>query len=270
MIKEKIREIKRVTHELKVRMLEVKRVEHLTPRMVRITLTGDDLTGFISLSPDDHVKAFFPRPGEETPRVPQLTPDGIVMPDGAIPRDYTPRRFDHVKNELDLDFFLHDEGAGPASSWARNAQPGHKLGVAGPRGSMIVPYEFETYVIFADEVGVPSISRRLSEMPRGARAQVFIEVADQTDEISFKSDANVEVTWFHRQTHNQKHNQTHAAGTTQFLLPALEACTTLDDNTFAWVMTEQSTARALEAKLLERGVPKASIKATGYWKKQII
>ncbi len=256
------REIKRVMHELKVRMLEVKRIETLTPRMIRVTLTGHDLAGFTSLSPDDHVKAFFPKPGEDIPLVPKFTADGIVMPEGAIPRDYTPRRIDLEKGELDLDFFLHDDtndAGGPASMWARNAKPGQKLGVAGPRGSFIVPYEFESYVMFADEVGIPSIARRLSEMPRGARVRVFIEVENQDDEIKFSSNADFEVKWLHRKKSE--------AGTTERLLPAIETCTTIDENTFAWIMTEQTTARILEGKLIERGVPKAYIKATGYWKK---
>ena len=49
----------RVRHALKFRMLQVRRVKAVTPRMVCVTLAGDDLDGFLSASFDDHIKVFF-------------------------------------------------------------------------------------------------------------------------------------------------------------------------------------------------------------------
>nr|WP_246251706.1 siderophore-interacting protein [Ancylobacter pratisalsi] len=72
------RRIERVRHDTRRRMLRVDTVVRLTPHMVRIGFTSDDLAGFTSLSFDDHIKLFFP------------AEDG-----GADQmRDYTPRRFD--------------------------------------------------------------------------------------------------------------------------------------------------------------------------------
>ncbi len=51
-------------------------------------------------------------------------------------RDYTPL-YDEQRHELAIDFFIHDGGV--ASSWAMQTQPGDKLTVAGPRGSLVVP-----------------------------------------------------------------------------------------------------------------------------------
>ena len=87
--------------------------------MVRITVGGDDLTGFISAAHDDHVKLFFPPPGEEKPLMPTPSPNGPIYPEGAprpAARDYTPRRYDALANTLAIDFVLH--GDGPATSWA--------------------------------------------------------------------------------------------------------------------------------------------------------
>src|SRR5690606_4933530 len=53
-------EVKKVQHPIKTRLLTVKRVTALSPGMRRITLTGDDLTGFLSASFDDHVKLMVP------------------------------------------------------------------------------------------------------------------------------------------------------------------------------------------------------------------
>ncbi len=59
------RESIRVRHQAKLRRVQVGRVEHLSPHMRRITFTGPELDGFVSLAPDDHVKLFFPAPGQD-------------------------------------------------------------------------------------------------------------------------------------------------------------------------------------------------------------
>lgn len=53
---------RRVRHELRFRQLTVKTVQRLTPHLIRITLTGDDLAGFTSPGFDDHAKIFSPMP----------------------------------------------------------------------------------------------------------------------------------------------------------------------------------------------------------------
>ena len=123
---------RRVRHETKMRLLQVRDVGHITPKMVRIVVGGEDLKGFISAAHDDHVKLFFPHPGEEKPVLPTPSPNGPVYPEGVerpASRDYTPRRYDAGANTLTLDFVLHD--AGPATAWAAQARPGNFLGVGG-------------------------------------------------------------------------------------------------------------------------------------------
>jgi len=59
--------VTRVRHSLKFRLLQVKRVQPLTPHLIRVTFTGDDLHDFESASFDDHIKVFFPAPGADKP-----------------------------------------------------------------------------------------------------------------------------------------------------------------------------------------------------------
>jgi len=73
----------RVRHQLKFRLAQVKRVQPLTPHLVRITLSGDDLHDFESASFDDHIKVFFPPPGADKPVMPTAGPNGPVFPDGS-------------------------------------------------------------------------------------------------------------------------------------------------------------------------------------------
>ncbi len=142
--------IHRVRHEPRRRMLTVKQVERLTPTMARITL-GGDLAGFNSASYDDHVKVFFPLPGRNAPTLPEPGPDGKPLEgvERSPGRDYTPRHYDPAKDELIIDFALHD--AGPATTWAEHAKPGEQLAVGGPRGSFVVPDDFDWYLFIGDE-----------------------------------------------------------------------------------------------------------------------
>ena len=112
----------RVRHQLKFRLAQVKRVQPLTPHLVRITLSGDDLHDFESASFDDHIKVFFPPPGADKPVMPTAGPNGPVFPDDQprpIARDFTPRRYDREARVLDIEFALHE--AGPAATWAAQA-----------------------------------------------------------------------------------------------------------------------------------------------------
>lgn len=95
-------------------------------------------------------------------------------------RDYTPRRFDLKTGELDIDFVLH--GDGPASTWAAQAQPGQTLHIGGPRGSMVVPDMFDSYLLIGDETALLAIARRLEELSANCRATVVVEVENAAEE----------------------------------------------------------------------------------------
>jgi NADPH-dependent ferric siderophore reductase len=252
--------IERVRHELKRRLLTVSRVTQLSPRMLRVTLTGADLEGFTSLGHDDHVKILIPRPGEE-PAFPEIGADGKPMIDPAnrpALRDYTPRRFDPVAAELDLDFALHD--AGPATEWALRAKPGDKLGVGGPRGSFVVATDFDWYLLAGDETALPAIARRLEELPAGARALVVVEVAGPEEELTLASKAALSILWLHRGAC--------PAGTTDALDGALRDIPLPKGDGYVWIACETVVAKRLRAVMVdERRHPKAWIKAAGYWKR---
>ena len=185
--------IHRVTHEIKRRRLDVLRVVDLTPRMRRVTLGGPELAGFVSLGSDDHIKLMFAQNAAEQAAL--QSPTFNIKGDGPQPamRDYTPRRFDLSLGELDIDFVLH--GDGPASTWAEQAQVGQHLYIGGPRGSMIVPDIFDSYLLIGDETALPAIARRLEELPAGRRVLAVIEIADAAEQQALQSAAEVDVIW---------------------------------------------------------------------------
>lgn len=171
------RSIQRVRHDLKLRLLSVVAVDQITPHARRVTLGGAQLHGFTSLGFDDHVKLFIPVEGQVFATLPEIGPSGpafdLRRPAPAM-RDYTPHSFDPVGGTLQLDFALHD--AGPATLWARRAQPGDRVIIGGPRGSFVVGIGFDWHLLVGDETALPAIRRRLAQLPAGSRAAVFIKI----------------------------------------------------------------------------------------------
>ena len=152
--------VRRVRHELKRRELEVLRVATLTPNFRSITFGGDSLADFVSESFDDHVK-FILESGQAEP----------------VRRDYTPRTFDRHARELTIEFALHGAPSaqtfgssdGPITRWAAQAKAGDRVTVGGPRGSMIIPVDYDWHLLAGDETALPR-SRGVSRTCRSTRA----------------------------------------------------------------------------------------------------
>ena len=258
----------RVRHELRFRNLEVREVAQITPNLVRVTLGGDELAGFVSSGFDDHTKVFFPDPATGEITLPNLVkgPDeqkGPRVDDGSprpLMRDYTPHHFDPEANTLQIDFVLHE--AGPATAWARQAKPGQRLGVGGPRGSFMMTTDFDWHLLIGDATALPAISRRLGELPAGAKAVVLVEVETPEDEIELTSAAQLSVSWVHR---NRTRGQTVASMTEA--LKAVASVGLPKGDFYAWIACESLAAKALRTLLVtEYGANPKWMKAAGYWK----
>jgi NADPH-dependent ferric siderophore reductase len=226
--------VQRVRHEIKRRELEVVSVEAVTPGFRRITLGGDALADFTSLSFDDHVKLFFDTGAEGEP----------------ARRDYTPRSYSNAGRTLTLEFALHGEG--PASGWAAQAAPGQRLVVAGPRGSFVVPVDHDWHLLAGDETALPAIARRLEELPAGTRALVFLQVKE-ADRRPLRSAAALDLHW---------------ARSPEDLLQAVNALALPAGEGYAWCAGEAALVRELRRILVDdKGLGRHAIRASAYWKR---
>ena len=88
-------------------------------------------------------------------------------------------------------------GDGPASTGGAGAC-GPVPGIGGPRGSFVIPREFDWHLLVGDETALPAIGRRLEELPAGSGALVVVEVASPIAQIPLQSAAQLTVRWLHR------------------------------------------------------------------------
>ncbi|TCM53211.1 NADPH-dependent ferric siderophore reductase [Rhizobium sp. PP-F2F-G48] len=230
-------QIDRVRHVLARRTLSVVAIAHVTPAMLRITLAGDEIAGFSSLSPDDHVKIIFSAEADREER-----------------RDYTPRRFDAETGRLDIDFAVHD--AGPATRWAVNARVGDALRIGGPRGSAVISPEVKRWLLIGDETALPAIGRRIEEAAGDYVITSLVAVANPREKQSFETQASLRDLWAFRPLS--------AANDPAPLLDLLETIT-IEPDTFVWIAAEASVTRALRGEVERRGLPQGWLRAAGYW-----
>ena len=237
---------RRVRHQPRRRTLAIKQVDGIAAHMIRVTLTGD-LEGFNSLGFDDHIKLFFP----------DGTLDAAGTPN-TLSRDFTPRRHDAAANILEIDFALHD--AGPATRWAAQAKPGDALNVGGPRGSFIIPTDFDWHLLVGDETALPAISRQLAELPANARVLVVGEIDGPADQVAFATKADATVIWAHRNGA--------AAGESDVLAKKLATLKFPLGDYYAWVACESLTAKARRQQLIaDHGANPKWMRAAGYWRR---
>jgi NADPH-dependent ferric siderophore reductase len=178
----------------------VVRTELLSPQMVRVVFTGDDLTSLPDLQFTDHyIKILFPPVGADYgwPFDPEEVKNGRPAELWPVTRTYTIRSFDRAANELTVDFVVHgDEGlAGP---WAARAATGDQIGFFGPGGAYAPDAAAGSHLLVGDEAAIPAIAATLEQLPDDARAEVFLEVAGPEGQQPVPMTTRTRIHWVHR------------------------------------------------------------------------
>ncbi len=238
------------------RQVVLARFEPRTPRLVRITLTGDALVGMPAPDPAASVRLLLPAAPGAPLVIPEWTGNEFLLPDGTRPvlRTFTPWRRDPESDTLAIDVALH--GPGAASAWATTAAPGAPVAVSGPgRGSAPEP-DAPSYLLLGDESALPAIEQVLNVLPSTATVQVVVELADDRGLLPSLA-AVTPVDW-----------QLLPAGRAP-ATPSSPRCATLPvtADTRVWAAGEAAAMQRIRRHLFEeRGLPRPRAVIRGYWK----
>jgi NADPH-dependent ferric siderophore reductase len=240
------------------RRVTVRRVEQLSPRMVRVTFAGPELEGMTVDRPAASVRLLLPSPGDDELVMPSWNGNEFLLPDGSRPtiRTFTPRRVHVDALELDLDIVVH--GGGAASEWARAAQPGVPAAISGPGRGYLVDPDAPAFLLAGDETAIPAIGQLLETLPPGTPVQVHIEVAEPAARLALPDHPGATVAW----------RDLPAGGAPGDALAAAVRETDLDPGTRVWVAGEAAAVQRVRRHLFEDlGLPRSQASVRGYWKR---
>ncbi|WP_193164432.1 siderophore-interacting protein [Microbulbifer hainanensis] len=219
---------------------EVIRSVYVTPHMLRVTLGGEAMLAFPPEQESAYVKLLFPQP------------------EGARPlmRTYTIRH--QRDNEIDVDFVIH-EHAGPASAWARAAQPGDRILVGGPGARKLINPDADWFLLAGDMTALPAISVNLDLLPESARGYAVITVVDESDIQVLPHPQGVDIHWIVCPTEEEGESA---------LLEHIETLSCPSGQPSVWAACEFSEMQQLRQYFRQQwAVPNSHRYVSSYWKK---
>ena len=202
--------------------LTVQRRIALSPNLVRVTFTGDDLAVFGTRGLDQRIKLVFPCDDGSLPDLGQHDDDAILAGEWysrwrdlpaqqrAPFRTYTVRAIRPERRQLDVDMVVHPVEAGcaegPAARWLRTASVGDRVIVVGPDartadpsvGCDWRPGSARHLLLVGDETAAPAICSIIESLDPGVTAQAFIEVPSSADIMHLVPRGSSRVAWLAR------------------------------------------------------------------------
>lgn len=239
------------------RRVAVRRVERLSPRLARVTLSGAELAGWSVDEPAASVRLLLPTPGENELVMPTWQGNEFLLPDGrrATIRTLTPRRSDGTALELDVDIVLH--GGGVAGGWAAAAGPGDEAAISGPGRGYTIDHDAPGFVLAGDETAIPAISQLLEHLPAEAPVEVYVEVADPAARIPLPASIRAIVHWL---------DLPPGAAPGDALVATISGIDILTGSRL-WAAGEAAAMQRIRRHLFEqRGWPRGAAVVRGYWK----
>jgi len=207
----------------------------LTPRMRRVTIRSDAMTGLA------------PRPAQDIELL-------LREPTGRrVKRRYTIRSARPPTGELDLDVVLHGGiSGGPGAQWAAGASAGDEVEFQGPRGKLELR-SAPWHLLVGDESALPAIAAICEALPEGERAIAVVEIGGAEDELPLEA----QVEYVHRGEQD--------AGGAGLLTHAVDRLVLPGGPGRGYLMGETRAMVALRAVLEAHGIEHDAIFVKGYW-----
>ena len=240
--------------------------EQLSPHLVRLTLGGPGLAGFVSSGiPDEWV--------------------GLVVPGQFQSRYYTVRSWDGT--ELVLDVVVHDVGL--VTEWASGDCVGDQVTVTEPKGSFAMPEDAAWLLLVGDLTALPAMARIAETHGATVPTRIWAEAPDLEKLSNYLPDG-AHVTWLsppakeavgppvedaaNRSAEDVPAVEEVALATvsrpraeTSRLAAVVEAIDWPEGDGYFWMAGESAQMRAIRKHLMrERGLPSTAYDVMGYWR----
>lgn len=241
----------------------VSAVADINPHLRQVTFRGGDLANdFAPVGPDTFLYLLLPPTGRT-----ELTIDETFSWEGVremAPEDqpvgayYTLRRWNPETTELDILMVLHGD-TGPASAWASRVAVGDPVALWGPRTSWAPPAGTDSYLLVADETGLPAVAVILETLPDDAPIHVVAEVSDQSARQDLATGDHITVTWLHRDGAE--------IGTTTALADTVRSLPQPGGTPYVWGGAESRAVTQVRRHVRDTwGLPKEQVSLVGYWR----
>ena len=238
-------------------------VEDVNAHLRKVTFQGGDLAnGFAPVGPDTFLYLLLPPPGRTELSIgADFSWEGVremAPEDQPVGAYYTLREWRPDAVELDILMVLHGD-TGPASAWAGRAQVGDPVALWGPRTSWSPPAGTDSYLLVADETGLPAVAVILETLGPDAPIQVVAEVDDEAVRQALPDGDHITVTWLHRDGAEP--------GTTTALADAVRALPQPTGTPYVWGGAESRAMTQVRRHVRDTwGLPKDRVSLVGYWR----
>ena len=235
----------------------MRRLAPLSPRLVRVTLAGDELDGFTVTKPAASVRLLIP----ERDTTELVVPAGTATSSCSQVADDRPsarsRRAVRIRRhcELDLDIVVH--GGGAASIWVDRVSEGSAAAISGPGRGYDIDATAPAFLLAGDETAIPAMSQLLEHLPPNVPRRVLIEVADPDALLIEDDPLHAVATWVDLREGAQPGDA---------LFEAI-AAVPIAAGEKIWIAGEAAAMQRIRRHLFdERGVTRRDATVRGYWK----
>jgi NADPH-dependent ferric siderophore reductase len=241
----------------------VSAVTDINPHLRQVTFRGGDLADdFAPVGPDTFLYLLLPPTGRSELTIgPDFSWEGVrdmAPEDQPVGAYYTLRSWRPETTELDILMVLHGD-TGPASAWASRAAVGDPVALWGPRTSWAPPEGTDSYLLVADETGLPAVAVILETLPTDVPIRVIAEVADESARQALRAGDHITVTWHHRDGVE--------AGTTTQLADTVRTIPAPAGTPYVWGGAESRAVTQVRRHVRDTwGLPKEQVSLVGYWR----
>ena len=210
---------------------DVLRREQVSPHLVRLTLGGPGLAGFMSTGIADEWV-------------------GLVVPGQFQSRYYTVRSWDGA--EMVLDVVVHDVGL--VTEWAKGDCVGDQVTITDPKGSFAMPHDAQWLLLVGDLTALPAMARIAATHAAALPTRIWAEVPDLPEELEGYLSGG-EIAWLP------------APDETSRLAEVVETIDWPEGAGYFWMAGESAQMRAIRKHLMrERRLPSHAYDVMGYWR----